>query len=143
MRVVARPPEFEFEGQKLVDELLRSDVDLNAAFWWRFSDEDRNGFYKLVLIMPAVKQTGPKSALRKVQSIVRRVSVLLRLSDTMVESPDSDMAAIAQFLGTGGVRVSNTVFVTADGSFTIDDALFYYKRPRTAKKAVESKDPPD
>jgi len=112
-------------GRKLLDELDRADVLVDAALWFFFPEIER---WKLLLSLPHLTETGPKAAYREVQKALSKLAPDsgLVLDDITVVAPDLPLlhllrTAIKTEKQIGGVRLSKTVI----NGVLIEDAHIY------------------
>ena len=112
-------------GRALIEKLTKQDLQLSAALWFYFAEQN---IWKLILASQIVKAQGPREMYKKVQSAIHAADDELsdlELSDIAVVSPDEMI--ITQFKpairmgGIGGIRFSNN---TINGH-VIEDAFLY------------------
>lgn len=112
-------------GRALIEKLADQDLQLSAALWFYFAEQDN---WKLILASQIVKVQGPRAMYKKVQSAIHGSAdelSNLELSDIAAVSPDETI--ITQFKsairidGVGGMRFTNN---TIDGR-VIEDAYIY------------------
>lgn len=113
-------------GQKLLEALDASGLDVEAAFWL-FSQEP--GVWKLMLCIPELDRQGPKRAYKRIQSCLAKTpgaASSLSLDDVaLVNAGDPILQLLRHALRTGpgisGIRFTNNV---VNGTL-IHDAYIY------------------
>lgn len=112
-------------GRALIEKLTVQDLQLSAALWFYFAEQNN---WKLILASQIVKAHGPRAMYKKVQSVIHADAdelSNLELSDIAVVSPDemiiTQFRPAIQIAGISGVRLSNN---TINGR-VIEDAYIY------------------
>lgn len=112
-------------GKDLIEELDASGIKVNGALWFYFPEE---GFWKLMLSFPNIKEEGPKSSYAKIQKALLKLKKKdgLALDDVTLAKPNApliDLLKMAIHTGPGisGIRFSNNVI---NGQL-ISDAYIY------------------
>ena len=112
-------------GQALIHRLDANREDITAAIWLYFAEAHH---WRLMLATPIVKEKGPLSAYKMIQSVLRRYKdefPLLDLEDITVVAPDDKVLEAFRIAlkksRTAGIRLSRTALA---GRY-IDDAYVY------------------
>ena len=112
-------------GQALIQRLDANKKDISAAIWLYFTEAHQ---WRLMLATPIVKEKGPLSGYKMIQSVLRRYNdefPLLDLDDITVVAPDDRVLEPFRIAlkksGTAGIRLSRTALA---GRY-IDDAYIY------------------
>jgi hypothetical protein len=125
------------DGQRLVQELLRDNFDVTAAFWLKKSEED---WWHLYVASKVVDERGPLEAYRAVQAKLQQLSgTTVSLTDVKVIGASNpitkDVLKIQKLCsGTAPFRFGTGYF----GGTTVEEALIYRPAPRT-EDSVPSK----
>jgi len=112
-------------GEELVRRLDESDLRVTGGFWYFFTDSNT---WKLVIVSPEVKTSGPKGVYQKIQHIVgeARGPSYVALSDITVWDPDAPIVqslrtAVHTGTGISGIRFARN---TINGHY-IEDSFIY------------------
>lgn len=114
-------------GRDLVDALDKMGLNLNAALWFLFSEEDA---WKLILSWPKIESEGPKAAYMKIQKALSNMrGTKISLEDVVIEKASSSLLrtlkiAVRTGPGISGIRFSNNVI----NGQQIEDAYIYRLR---------------
>ncbi len=125
MVAIAFTPELVEKGKNLLEELDASNVKVDSALWFYFSEQ---GFWKLMLSIPDVKKEGPKAGYEKIQKALSKLGAgqAPALDDVVVAKPDAPLLRLLKIAvrtgpGISGIRFTNNVI---NGQL-IPDAYIY------------------
>ncbi len=113
-------------GKKLIEELDSAKINVKAALWIYSQDTES---WKLIIAIPGIDETGPRSAYRKIQQILTKTENLdeLSLEDIVIVSPKKfDLLSFLRSVFKTGkkvshIRLSNVII----NGILIPDLLIY------------------
>lgn len=100
-------------GQKLLNQLDKSNIKVDAALWFYFEDIES---WKLIIALPDLSKFGPKMAYKEVQKAINKLGteIDISLNDVAISKPDSSLLnlfkiAIKTSTGIHNIRFSNNI----------------------------------
>lgn len=113
------------EGKRLIEELDKTDFQVQAALWFYLVDSDE---WRLLVASPFVEKEGPRKSYNFIQTVLAKLSPPSEISvkDISVISPSNDLiklirSAIRIGPGISGIRFTRNVI----NNTLIEDAYIY------------------